>query len=272
MKVAISGASGFVGSHIKKIFPDSITIQREDSVDVILEKLEGVDVVINLAGAPIIKRWSTSYKRVLKQSRIDTTKKLVAAINQSKVKHFISTSAIGAYPDNGVYNETYSDYAEDFLGELTKEWEAEANKCIKPTTIIRFGIILGKDGGALKEMLLPFKLGVGGTIGNGKMMMSWIDIEDLMRLYQYIVEHKLTGLFNAVAPNPVTNTLFTKTLGKVLHRLTIFPIPKLVLKCIFSEGATVLTGSKEIYPKAALDAGFAFKYPTIEDSLTHLLG
>jgi len=271
MKVAITGGSGFVASHLKQTFQNFIDIKRDDSQEEILAKLEGVDVVFNLAGAPIIKRWSESYKKVLLSSRVDTTKKLVEAVNASEVKHFISTSAVGAYPDDGLYDESYIEYGNDFLGKLTKEWEAEANQCSKPTTIVRFGIILGKNGGALAQMLIPFKMGVGGIIGDGKMVMSWIAIDDLVGMYTYILKHKLTGVFNATAPNPVTNYEFTKALGKALHRFTIFPIPIFVLKIIFGEGASVLTGSKQIYPKAIMDAGFEFKYKTINKSLCHLV-
>lgn len=271
MKVAISGASGFVGTHLKDLFQTHIVINRDDSEERIVSKLRDVDVVINLAGAPIVGRWSQSYKKLLFSSRIDVTKKLVNAINRSSVKHFISTSAIGAYPDGVSYDETYKSYASDYLGYLTQEWESEAQKCHKPTTILRFGIVLGNDGGALKQMLTPFKLGVGGIIGDGKMMMSWIDIDDLMRMYTHIIDNRKTGLYNAVAPKPVSNDTFTKTLGSVLHRPTLFPLPEFVLKMIFGEGSTVLTGSKEIYPHAIIESGFEFKYASLKSSLEHLL-
>lgn len=270
MKVAMSGASGFVASHLKKRFTDYVVIERADDEEKILEKLQGVDVVFNLAGAPIIKRWSEEYKKILLSSRIDTTRKLVSAINRSEVKQLISSSAIGAYRDDAPYDESFVGYGDDFLAELTQKWESEAKKCTKLTSIVRFGIILGKDGGALAQMLLPFKLGLGGTIGDGKMMMSWIDIEDLVGIYSFLVEQKLGGTFNATAPTPVTNYAFTKTLGAVLHRPTLLPIPEFVLRALFGEGATVLTGSKEIYPKALESAGFVFEYKTIKESLEHL--
>lgn len=271
MKVAITGASGFVSSHLIKTFTDFVSIHRDESEDEILSKLEGVDVVFNLAGAPIINKWSESYKKVLLSSRVDTTRTLVNAINKSEVKHFISTSAVGAYPDDAPFDESFKGYGEDFLATLTQLWEAEASKCTKPTTIIRFGVILGSDGGALAQMLPPFKVGLGGIIGDGKMMTSWIDVDDLVRVYEYILENKLTGTFNATAPNPVTNYVFTKALGKVLHRPTFLPLPVFVLKLLFGEGSTVLTGSKEVYPKTLLDAGFEFHYPEINASLEHLL-
>jgi len=234
VKIALTGASGFVGSHVRKHFKDFVVIGRNDTEEEIVEKLKGVDTVINLAGAPIIVRWTESYKHVLASSRIVTTRKLVAAINKSDVKHFISTSAIGAYPDGGPYDESYSEYADDFLGKLTRKWEEVANKCEKPTTIVRFGVILGNDGGALSKMLRPFKFGLGGIIGNGMMMTSWIDIDDLIGIYDYIIENSLTGTFNATAPKPVRNYVFTKALGDALNRPTAFPIPEIFLKLLFA--------------------------------------
>ncbi len=271
MKIAISGASGFVGSHVKRSFSDFVLIDRSDSHEEILKKLHGVDVVINLAGAPIIKRWSNEYKKILLSSRIDSTKKVVNAINESEVKHFISTSAIGVYPDNGAYDESFDGYGDDFLAHLTKEWESEAKKCTKLVSIVRFGVILGADGGALAQMIPPFSLGFGGVIGDGEAMMSWIDVDDLMGIYAFIIDKELGGIFNAVSPNPVTNYEFTKTLGAVLKKPTIIPLPIFVLKLLFGEGSTVLSGSKEIYPKALLDAGFEFKYANLKPSLKHLL-
>jgi uncharacterized protein (TIGR01777 family) len=270
MKIALTGASGFIGSHLKKIFPYFVAINRDDNEREILEKIKNVDVVFNLAGATILKRWNESYKKILFQSRIETTRKLVNAINESNIKHFISTSAIGIYPDNIPCDESCKNLANDFLGNLAKEWEKEAKKSNKPTTIVRLGVVLG-NGGALKEMLLPFKLGLGGIIGNGEMKMSWIDIEDLMRIYKFIIDKKITGIINTSSPHPVTNKEFTKTLGKILKRPAIFKIPEFLLYLKYGESAKVLTSSKEVYPKRLLDYGFRFKYPTLEKSLKHIL-
>jgi len=132
-------------------------------------------------------------------------------------------------------------------------------------------VILGKQGGALKQMLMPFKLGLGGIIGDGKMMTSWIDIDDLVRMYHYLIDQELTGVFNAVSPNPVTNHVFTKTLGKVLHRPTLLPLPKFALRLMYGEASAVLTGSKEVYPVALQEKGFRFHYGDIEASLQHQL-
>ena len=271
MKIALTGASGFVGTTLQSHFKECIIIDRKDDTSMIVEKLQGVDVVINLAGAPIIKRWSDPYKKILLQSRIESTECLVRAINQSNVTHFISTSAIGIYPDDKKCDESCTQIADDFLGELSHKWEEEAHLCEKPTTILRFGVIVGKEGGALAQMLTPFKLGVGGIIGNGKMMTSWIAIEDLVRIYQFIIDKQLTGVFNAVSPNPVTNYVFTKALGKVLHRPTILPIPEFALRIMYGEASSVLTGSKEVYPTALQEQGFVFEFTDIEKALKHQL-
>lgn len=271
MKIAMTGASGFVGTALQQTFADSAVINRNDDHATILKKLEGVDVVINLAGAPIIKRWSDPYKKVLQESRIKTTRALVQAVNQSKVSYFISTSAIGIYPDDKRCDEHCKERADDFLGNLAHDWEQEALLCDKPTAILRFGVVLGKEGGALAQMLTPFHLGVGGIIADGKMMTSWIDIEDLMRIYRFLIDRRLAGIYNAVSPHPITNYTLTKALGKALHRPTILPIPKFVLRIMYGEAASVLTGSKEVYPGALQAQGFTFKYPDINASLKHIL-
>ncbi len=271
MKVALTGANGFVATKLKNIFPNYTSINRNDTEDQIIEKLSNVDIVINLAGAPIIKKWTKEYKKILFSSRIDTTKKLVRAINKSKIKHFISTSAIGIYPNDISCDESYKKFDDDFLSKLTQKWEDEANKANVKTTILRFGIVLGSDGGALKQMLLPFKIGLGGIIGNGKMKMSFIDIDDLMNIYKFIIDKNLEGVFNVCSPYPVSNYEFTKTLGNVLNRPTLFPLPEFVLKIMYGDAATVITGSKEIYPKELEKEGFSFDYPTIKSSLEHLL-
>lgn len=271
MKIALTGASGFVGTALQNHFAPCVIIDRKDDEEAILNKLHDVDVVINLAGAPIIKRWDDPYKKILLSSRIESTERLVNAINQSDVSHFISTSAIGIYPDGQKCDESCTQIADDFLGQLAKKWEDEAHQCSKPTTILRFGVILGKDGGALAQMLTPFKWGVGGNIGNGKMMTSWIHIDDLIGMYRYIIDNKLAGIYNATSPNPVSNHSFTKALGKALHRPTIVPIPEFVLRIMYGEASSVLTGSKEVYPRAIQEKGFVFEHEGIKASLKHLL-
>jgi len=266
MKVGIIGGKGFVGSFLQREFDDVLVLDKNDS----LEKLSECDIVINLAGATILKRWSESYKKLLYSSRIETTKKAVEIINNSdRVKHFISTSAIGYYPDGCECDESAKS-GDGFLAKLAIDWEAEALKCNKLTTILRFGVVIDKNGGALKNMLLPFKLGLGGPIGDGKMDMSFIDMMDLMRIYHFVIDNKLAGIYNA-SPNPTTNYEFTKILGKIIHRPTLMPLPKFMIKVIFGEGSEVLLSSQKVYPNNLLRTGFEFRYGDIEKSLQRTL-
>ena len=271
MKIALNGASGFVGTALQETFKNCVILDRHDDDELILHKLKDVDVVINLAGAPIIKRWSDPYKETLVRSRIDTTSQLVDVLNRSEVKHFISTSAIGIYPNDTPCDENCEQRDDDFLTHLAQAWEDEALKCNKKTTILRFGIVLGKEGGALAQMLPPFKLGLGGTIADGSMMTSWIHIKDLLRIYSFVINNELEGTYNATAPHPVSNHTLTKTLGRCLHRPTLLPIPYFALRLMYAEAASVLIDSKEVYPKALLQAGFVFEYENIDTALQDIL-
>ncbi|RBQ28476.1 TIGR01777 family oxidoreductase [Aliarcobacter vitoriensis] len=279
--IAISGASGFVGQNLIKFFSNHnykiVSIKREilkgnQKLD---EIVENIDILINLSGANIINRWSESYKKLLVSSRIETTKSLVESINRvsKKPKLFISTSAVGIYDNKAKYDENGS-FSNDFLSNLCQNWENEALRAKNDFTkvaIFRFGIVLGKDGGAFKKMITPFKLGLGGVIGSGKQHFSYIHIEDLLRAYDFVIENNFDGVFNLTAPTPTTNEEFTKTLGKVLNRPTIFPVPEFLLKLIFSEGAKVLSDGQSAVPKKLLDLGFEFKYKNIEETLKSLV-
>ncbi|RBQ26886.1 MULTISPECIES: TIGR01777 family oxidoreductase [Arcobacteraceae] len=279
--IAISGSSGFVGQSLVDFLSKQnykiINIKRDDLKD--NQKLDFIvnscDILINLNGANIINRWSDSYKELLVSSRIDTTKSLVKSLKRvdKKQRIFISTSAVGIYDNKSMYDENGS-FANDFLSKLCQDWEKEAQKVKDDFTkvaIFRFGIVLGKNGGAFKKMILPFKLGLGGVIGSGKQSFSFIHIEDLLRVYKFIIEKDIDGIFNLTAPTPTTNFEYTKTLGKVLNRPTIFPIPEFILKLIFSEGAKVLTDGQSTIPKNLLDLGFEFKYNNIEETLKSLV-
>ncbi|QKF76680.1 TIGR01777 family oxidoreductase [Arcobacter defluvii] len=278
--IAITGASGFVGSSLTKFFSNlgyKITpLSREilNNKSNLEEVLNSSDIVINLAGANIINRWSESYKRLLYSSRIDTTSKIVNAINhiQNKPKLLISTSAVGIYDNRTIYDEN-GNFANDFLSNLCQDWEKkalEAKNEITKVSIFRFGIVLGRDGGALQKMLTPFKLGLGGTIGNGNQAFSFIHISDLLNAYKFVIENSYEDIFNLTAPKPTTNKGLTLALGKTLKRPTILPVPEFVLKLIFSEGARVLTDGQSVIPKKLLDLGFEFKFRTIEETIENL--
>ncbi len=282
-KIAIVGANGFVGTYMQSFFKakgfEVLPLGKKDtqkSTGEIAKVLEGIDILINLAGAQIIHRWSASYKKVLYDSRIITTQKLVAAMAQiqNKPKLFISTSAIGIYATNGPMNESNYAYSNNFLARICKDWEAEAQQAEKFTRVVifRFGVVLGKGGGALSKMLPAFRLGIAGTIGDGREPFSWVHIDDLLNAYLFVfADDNLKGTFNLCAPNPVTNRELTKTLGKVLHRPTVIPLPKFVLRFLFSEGATVLTEGQSVIPERLLKNNFTFKYPRIEEALREIL-
>jgi len=282
-KIIISGASGFVGTSLIKYFENKnyelIALKREDikNQEKLVDILNGSFVVINLSGANIINRWSEPYKKTLYNSRIDTTKALVDAMQkcENKPKSFISTSAVGIYKNDQRYDETTTNLNDDFLASLCKDWEKEALKVKEldiRVSIFRFGIVLGKDGGALAKMLTPFKLGLGGTIGDGTQAFSFIHIDDLIKAYDFVIsDESLSGIFNLTAPNPTTNLGLTKALGKKLHRPTILPIPQFVLNTILSEGAKVLTDGQQVLPHHLLNSGFKFDYEDIEKTIDSLL-
>ncbi|PLY09389.1 MAG: TIGR01777 family protein [Arcobacter sp.] len=278
--IAISGASGFVGSSLNKFFTELdyevIPIKREtlDDKTKLESLLNSSDILINLAGANIINRWSESYKKLLYSSRIDTTQKLVSAIKniENPPQMLISTSAVGIYDNKSTYDEK-GNFSNDFLSSLCQDWEKEALKAKSEKTkvsIFRFGIILGEDGGALQKMITPFKLGLGGVIGSGKQAFSFIHIKDLLEAYKFVIENSYEDTFNLTAPKPTTNKGLTLALGKTLKRPTILPLPEFVLNIIFSEGAKVLTDGQSAVPKRLLDLGFEFKYKTIEETIENL--
>ncbi|WP_419770440.1 MAG: TIGR01777 family oxidoreductase [Candidatus Marinarcus sp.] len=281
--IAITGASGFVGTHLTHFFKELgyevLKISRAELLqpNVLEVTLSKTDIVINLAGANIIHRWTESYKKELYSSRIDTTKALVTAIKtiSNKPKVFISTSAVGIYSNKQINSEDDFEYAEGFLATLCQTWEEEALKAKENTRvcIFRFGIVLGKDGGALQSMLPPFKLGLGGTIGNGNQYFSFIHIDDLMQAFKFVIEKEtLEGAFNLAAPTPTTNKGLTLALGKTLKKPTFLPVPPFVLRLIFSEGATVLTDGQSMIPKRLEESGFKFTYQNIEETIENLLG
>ncbi|MDZ7818936.1 MAG: TIGR01777 family oxidoreductase [Aliarcobacter sp.] len=282
--IAITGASGFVGTSLTKYFSalgyKVLPIERTvlNNQEKLNEILNSSDVVINLAGANIINRWSESYKKLLYSSRIDTTSKIVNTIKniENKPKLLISTSAVGIYDNKSTYDEK-GNYSNDFLSKLCQDWENEALKAKNQETngstkvsIFRFGIVLGKDGGALQKMITPFKLGLGGVIGNGSQAFSFIHIDDLLNAYKFVIENEYQEIFNLTAPKPTTNKGLTLALGKTLKRPTILPVPEFVLNLIFSEGAKVLTDGQSVVPKKLLDLGFKFKFKTIEDTIENL--
>ncbi|MBI3580863.1 MAG: TIGR01777 family protein [Nitrospinae bacterium] len=218
----------------------------------------------------MITRWTKSHKKVMYDSRINTTSRLVRAFEMmpSKPPLFISTSAVGFYAEGVKQTEDNFKRADDFLGTLAYDWEQAALKAVPlgvRTVVFRFGIVLGKGGGMLGKILLPFKLGLGGVIGDGSQSFSWVQIKDLERAYMAaIADDSFNGVYNLTSPNPTTNRGLTKALGKALNRPTVLPLPKFALRLLFGEGATAVIGGQEVYPKRLVEAGFKFVYPDID--------
>ncbi|CAC9627187.1 Cell division inhibitor Slr1223 (YfcH in EC), contains epimerase/dehydratase and DUF1731 domains [uncultured Gammaproteobacteria bacterium] len=295
MNILITGGTGFIGSalcaHLLKEnnkivilsrYPEKIKHPIKAIADLSdLQDSDIFDVVINLAGEPIAnKRWSDKQKNQIFSSRINITEKLISYFEKldNKPKLLISGSAIGYYgvgkTDNIIEEKEGGDNS--FSSELCQKWEAVALKAEKlgiRTCLLRTGVVLGKNGGALSKMLFPFKMCLGGIIGHGKQWMSWIHIDDLTGIILYCINHdNLKGAINGTSPNPVTNKEFTKTLGMTLKRPTIFPMPAIVVKLLMGKmGEELLLAGKKITPKKVLNAGYKFTYKTLEEALTNIV-
>ena len=292
MKVLITGASGLIGRALQKSFTekgyelllasrkvpeDERQIQWDiESGFAYPEKLEGIDAVVHLAGENVSGlRWTDDKKKAIRDSRVLGTRNVVNAISKlkNKPKVFVASSAIGFYGERGDEEVTESSAAGDnFLADVSKAWEAESRRAEDAgirTVLLRTGIVLSKDGGALSTMLLPFKLGVGGVVGSGKQWMSWISLDDEIAVINFAIENEnLRGAVNAVSPNPVTNHDFTKTLGEVLYRPTFLPLPEFAISMVFGEmGDALLLASTKVIPKRLTDAGFEFKYPELKGAM-----
>lgn len=281
-KVYISGQSGFVGTHLSEYLTakgyEVIPIDRKAfqmTGTNFLDFISEASVIINLAGAPIIKRWTKAYKKELMASRIFTTRKLAQAISlmSPKPEFFLSVSAVGIYNDKGRKTEESIIEADTFLTNLCVDWESEALAAASHTklAICRMGIVLGKDGGMLKTVLPIFKNGFGGTINHGRQFLSWVHIDDVIAAIDFIIENKKEGVFNFTAPNPVTNRTFTKTLATALKKPAFLPVPGFMLKLIYGDGASILLNGQEVYPEKLLKNGFEFKYPKLNEALENLL-
>lgn len=245
------------------------------------ESLNGVEKIVHLMGENIAEgRWTNSQKAEILNSRVESLKQILEALKtmpDHKVKKIISTSAIGIYGNdkNQKFNEESATTNEGFLSFICQEWEKIALKFealnIK-VAIIRVGIVLSLQGGALKKMLLPFKLGLGGTLGSGNQFMSWVHIKDLVNLYSSVIDQdRYLGIFNAVSPQVVTNKEFTKTLAAALNRPSFMPVPSLALKIILGEMSEILLEGQWVEPKAALNQKFKFEYETLESALNNLV-
>jgi uncharacterized protein (TIGR01777 family) len=246
-----------------------------------LPRLEGVDAVVHLAGENIAAgRWTAARKEAIRRSRVEGTRRLCESLAclTRRPKVLVSASAVGFYGNRGdeILKED-SAPGSDFLAQVCQEWEAATGPASRAgirVICIRFGVILSPAGGALKKMLLPFKLGAGGRIGSGTQFMSWIDIDDTIgAIHHAIVTESLQGPVNGVSPAPVSNAEFTRTLARVLSRPAIAPMPAFAARLAFGEMAdALLLASQRVLPTRLQASGYKFRYPELEGALRHLLG
>jgi len=277
--------SGYLGRGIseklQKNGHEVLGIERKliyGSLATLSKEIEGTDVIINLAGAPILQRWTKRKKILIHESRVRTTRNLVKAINalpkENQPKKFISASAIGIYKAGFTHNETSTDFDNGFVGIVVKDWEDASIEL--PATIqkniFRIGLVLGKEAKTITNLLLPFKLGLGANIGNGKQSFPFVHEKDVTRAFVWAVEDfDKNGTFNLVAPESITNKEFTKAFAKALNRNAIFSIPEFVLKLVLGEAAVLLTESPAVEPRNLLETGFELRYPDIKSALSEIL-
>lgn len=292
MKALVTGGTGFIGQNlirrqespvilgrspekIRKIFPEARAYAWQPGEPVTEEAFQGVDTVFHLAGESIFKgRWNQAKKDRILSSRVEGTASMVDSLArmESPPETLICSSAVGYYGSRGdeVLTESSGPGA-DFLAQVCQAWEKEARKAEKlgiRVVCIRTGVVLGRDGGALPQMLPPFKAGLGGKLGSGRQYMAWIHIDDLIEIMLYAAADKeLKGPVNAVTPQPITNKEFTKTLASVLHRPAILPVPAPLLRIILGEFGKVLLSSQRALPQKLEAAGYEFKYPDIRQAL-----
>jgi uncharacterized protein (TIGR01777 family) len=297
-RVLVSGASGPIGkallpslrtngAHITRLvrdnapptYSDEQTIPWHPGQPLSADALSGFDAVIHLAGETIVGRWTESKKNKIRDSRAIGTRNLAQSLAQAKHRPqiFLCSSAIGYYGNRG--DEALTEESAPgtgFLAEVCQEWEAATHPAAEAgirTVAIRTGVVLSREGGALAKMLPPFKMGVGGKIGDGRQWMSWIDVQDLVGAIHHILKSDLLyGPVNMVAPRPVTNAEFTQTLASVLSRPAVFPVPAFAVKLLFGEmGETVLLGSQRVEPTQLVSSGYPFRFRDLRASLQNTL-
>ncbi len=301
MKIAIAGATGFVGSRLveqlqtqghqimiltrnpqqaSNLFPQAEVVGYTPLISGEWQKsISGCDAVVNLAGEAIAeKRWTPAQKQLILESRQIGTQKIVEAIAQAQVKPqvLVNASAIGYYgtSETAKFDET-SQAGTDFLAQVCTTWETTAASVTAAGTrsvILRLGIVLGAKGGALGKMLAPFSAFVGGPIGSGKQWFSWIHRDDVVKLILMAIEDaQMEGAYNATAPHPVNMRQFTQTLGVVMNRPSWLPVPDFALEALLGEGAIVVLQGQQVLPTRTLAQGFKFDYPTLEPALAEIL-
>jgi len=296
MNITITGATGLVGGRLSELLASEHTVcglsrtaPREagrysqafawdaEKGAPPEEALARADAVVHLAGETISQRWTPEAKRRIRDSREGGTRRLVEGLStlSRRPSVLVSASAVGFYGSRGdeILTEDASP-GEGFLAQVCVEWENQAilSESLGIRVVrLRTGMVLSTRGGALARMLPPFKAAVGGRLGSGRQWISWIHLEDLVRLIRFLLEHPVSGPVNATAPNPVTNAAFTKMLAGMLRRPAVLPVPRFALEILFGEMAGILLDSQRVIPEAARTAGFHFEYPEVEAALANLL-
>lgn len=277
LKIAILGASGFIGrhlaAHLRKRGDTVIESQLREATAAV-KACEGSDVLVNLAGAPAAVRWTAAYKDEIRRSRVDVPRALIEKLGRlpevTRPKAYISASAVGYYGTSltATFTED-SPPGNDFLADVCVGWEREATRASgygMRVAVVRTGIVLGPDGGALKPLMPIFRLGLGGRIASGKQWSSWIHIDDQVGIYMAAIDGA-EGVLNATAPHPVTNADFTNALAVSLHRPAFLPIPAFALKLVFGEGALMMTEGQKVLPIRTREVGYTFKYPHVDAAM-----
>jgi len=299
-KVIVTGATGFIGKRIIKelisrgdevtIFTRSVEHAKQkitSAYDYVewnpdlndwYHKLEDKNAVIHLAGENVMaKRWNAEHKKNILSSRVEGTRSLVNAIGHLKNKPevFITASAVGYYGNSEKSVNENSEPGKDFLAEVVNAWEKEASKvesCGVRRVSIRTGIVLDANEGALVPMINQFKFFVGGSISSGEQWFPWVHIEDVVRVFLFAMDNQnVSGALNASSPNPLRMNEFCKTLGRVMHRPSIFKVPAFIIKILFGEAADVLLNGAQVIPERTIKAGYKFKFETAEEALKNLL-
>jgi hypothetical protein len=284
MKVCITGASGFIGRSLIQALRlkghQCIAIRREllyNNKKELTELLAGCEAVINLAGAPILQRWTEKNKAIIYGSRVLTSRNLAEAIQMlpqaSQPKILLSASAVGIYKTGAAHDDTSQLFDQGFTGKVVRDWENASEK-LEGTVrrvIFRTGVVLGKQSQTIKKLKPLFLLGLGGKVGSGQQAFPFIHIQDLVTAFAAaLTDTNYQGIYNLVAPDAITNAGFTRALGRALNRPVFLPVPSFALKLWYGEAAMLLLKGSFVTPKRLQEAGFQFKYPTIEKALTDI--
>jgi hypothetical protein len=280
MRIAVIGASGFIGRHLVEALrgrgDETVPLSLRDT-EAAGRACEGADAVVNLAGEPVAQRWTDKAKERIRSSRVDDPRALIAILAQLQAppKAFISASAIGYYGTSETMTFTEASApGSDFLAEVCIAWEAEAARAAAAgmrVAIVRTGLVLGADGGALARLLPIYRLGGGGHVASGNQWYSWIHVDDIVGIYLAALDG-VSGVLNATAPHPLRNRDFSAALARAVKRPAFFPIPEFTMNLAFGEGAVVVTKGQRVLPERTSAQGYTFRYPEIEAAFAQIAG